>query len=80
MKKTLSLLLTTLSLLIRVGDYWRAWLEVGKTYGHLRAKVGEASLLLPPVQGWEYFANSGEWKSDPTIVCSRQVSPASSQQ
>ena len=44
----------------------------------LRAKVGEADLLLPPIQGWE-FDDYGDntWESDPTMWCSREVLPAS---
>ena len=70
-----TVLLTALSLLIRVGDYWSVWKEVGKEVGELKAKVGEADKLLPPVNGWEYLADGGKWESDPTMVCSRQVSP-----
>ena len=33
-------------------------------------------LLLPPVQGWEYYDN-GKWESNPTMECSREVLPAS---
>ena len=82
------MLLTALSLLIRVGDYWWVSREVGKKVselkwrvnneleeevGYLKAKVGEADKLLPPVNGWEYLG--GKYQSDPTMVCSRQVSP-----
>ena len=47
---------------------------VGKEFCLLKARVGEADKLLPPVNGWEHF----DWKyqSDPTMVCSRQVSSA----
>ena len=77
-------LLTALSLFIRVGDYWWVNNEVGKVGGWLKAKVGEADKLLPPVNGWEYYAGVGgnnyvvgyKYQSDPTMVCSRQVSPA----
>ena len=39
--------------------------------------MGEADKLLPPVNGWEYFDyfDRGKWQSDPSMVCSRQVSP-----
>ena len=70
------MLLTALSLLIRVGDYWWVWHQVGEEFGFLKAKVGEADKLLPPVNGWEYTDYAGNWQSDPTMVCSRQVSPA----
>ena len=64
-----------LSLLIRVSDYWWVPKKVGKESGLLKAKVGEADKLLPPVNGWEFYA-FGKWESDPTMVCSRQVLPA----
>ena len=70
-----TVLLTTLSLLIRAGDFWRVSNVVGKVPGWMEAKVGEADLLFPPVQGWEYRA--GGDKSDPTMECSREVLPAS---
>ena len=41
----------------------------------VRAKMGESNHLLPPVQGWEYLDVVHKWQSDPTMVCSRQVSP-----
>ena len=67
--------LTALSLLIRVGDYWRVSSKVGREGGFLKAKVREADKLLPPVNGWEY-SGGGKYQSDPTMVCSRQVSSA----
>ena len=71
------MLLTALSLLIRVGDYWWVNYKVGKEGGLLKAKVGEADKLLPPVNGWEYYDDGGSnYQSDATMVCSRQVSPA----
>ena len=72
-----TVLLTTLSLLIRVDDYWWVSREVREGGGRLllaKAKVGEADKLLPPVNGWEYGA-WGKLQSDPTMVCSREVSP-----
>ena len=74
--ETIELLLTAFSLLIRADDYWWVWPVVGRKVGLLRAKVGEADLTLPPVQGWEYY-DAGKWQSDPTMECSREVSPAS---
>ena len=71
-----TVLLTALSLLIRVGDYWSVWKEVGKEVGFLKAKVGKADKLLPPVNGWEYYDGGYNYQSDPTMVCSRQVSLA----
>ena len=63
-----SLLLTTL--LIRSGDYW--WVSYkaeGNLFG-LKAKVGEADQLVPPVQGWQFY-DGNKWSSDPTLECSR---------
>ena len=71
-----TVLITALSLLIRSGDYWRVSTVVGKKGGFLRAKVDEADQLLPPVKGWEFW-DGGKWDSDPTMECSREVSPAS---
>ena len=74
------MLLTAFSLLIRVDGYWLVSPEVGKKIDlltGLRAKVGKADPLLPPVQGWEYLAVVGKWNSDPTMECSREVLPAS---
>ena len=74
------MLLTAFSLLIRVDGYWLVSPEVGKKIDlltGLRAKVGKADPLLPPVQGWEYRAIASKWNSDPTMECSREVSPAS---
>ena len=68
------MLITALSLLIRVGDCWWVWSKVGKKDGWLKAKVGEADdKLLPPVSGWE-FHDWSKWQSDPSMVCSREVS------
>ena len=49
---------------------------MGEEFVWLKAKVGEADKLLPPVNGWEYYDHAGNYQSDPTMVCSRQVSPA----
>ena len=72
------MLLTALSLFIRSGDYWWVSDEVGKEAGFLRAKVGEADQLLPPVKGWEFW-DGGKWDSDPTLECSGKLSPACSE-
>ena len=64
-----------LSPLIRVGDFWWVSDEVGKKDGGLRTKVVTGlDELRPPLQGWEYVGGSN-WKSDPTLECSREVSP-----
>ena len=47
---------------------------MGNEDGWLKAKVGEADKLLPPVNGWE-FGGGGKWESDSTMICSRQLSP-----
>ena len=66
---------TELSLLIRAGDFWRVSKELGKMDNcWLWAKV-ESDKDQPPLKGWQYYAG-GNYKSDPTMVCSRQVSPA----
>ena len=53
---------------------------VGKKGGFLRAKVDEADQLLPPVKGWEFYDYyGGKWDSDPTMECSRELSPACSE-
>ena len=31
---------------------------------------------MPPVKGWQYAAGGGKYQSDPTLECSRQVTPA----
>ena len=74
------MLITTLSLLIRSGDYWWVSTKVGEEAGWLRAKVGEADQMLPPVKGWEFYDyGGGKWDSDPTMECSRELSPACSE-
>ena len=73
-----TVMLTALSLIIRAGDYWCVSSLVGEEAGWLRAKVGEADLLLPPVQGWDYYDfGDKKWESDTTMECSREVLPAS---
>ena len=71
---------TGLSLLIRVGDFWRVGPEVEEEWGWLKAKVvTEEDKQMPPVKGWTYAAGGGKWPSDPTLVCSREVTPACSE-
>ena len=70
---------TELSLLIRVGDFWRVSSEVGKKWGWLEAKVAtEEDKLRPPVKGWTYW-DGKKWESDPTLECSREVAPPCSE-
>ena len=70
---------TELSLLIRAGDFWRVSKEVGKRAGWLRAKVvTEEDKQMPPVKGWTYW-DGGKMESDPTLECSREVTPACSE-
>ena len=64
-----------LSLLIRAGEFWHVYEEVGKKTGWMAAKVvSKEDQLMPPVNGWLY-ARDGKFESDPTLVCSREVSP-----
>ena len=70
--------LTLNSLFIRAGEFWWVSDEVGKKTGcWLKAKVesDKDKLDQPPLKGWQYYGG-GKWKSDPTMVCSRQLSPA----
>ena len=49
--------------------------EVGEENGFMKAKVvWKEDQLMPPVNGWLY-ARDGKFESDPTLVCSREVSP-----
>ena len=69
---------TELSLLIRAGDFWWVGSKVGKKGDWLKAKVvTEEDKQMPPVKGWTYW-DKREWESDPTLVCSREVTPACS--
>ena len=71
---------TELSLLIRAGDFWRVSDEVGEEGCALKAKVvTEEDKQMPPVKGWTYYAGDGKWPSDPTLECSREVTPACSE-
>ena len=50
--------------------------EVGKETGWMAAKVvSKEDQLMPPVNGWEHHVGGGKWEFDPTLVCSREVSP-----
>ena len=70
---------TELSLLIRVGDFWWVGEEVGEEFSWLEAKmVAEEDKQMPPVKGWTYWDGSKD-QSDPTLVCSREVTPACSE-
>ena len=70
---------TQLSLLIRAGDFWWVYSEVGIKEGWLKAKVvTEEDKQMPPVKGWTYW-DKREWESDPTLECSREVTPACSE-
>ena len=67
---------TELSLLIRAGDSWYVNKELGKKAGWLKAKVvSKEDQMMPPVKGWQYYGG-GKHVSDPTMVCSRDLSPA----
>ena len=76
--------LTLNSLFIRVGEFWRVSDEVRKEFGDLRAEVErKEDQLTPPLHGWQYwdggkmqsdFDGVNKWESDPTLVCSREVS------
>ena len=70
---------TQLSLLIRAGDFWWVSEEVGKEEGWLKAKVvTEEDKRMPPVKGWTYYDGS-KYQPDPTLECSREVTPACSE-
>ena len=40
----------------------------------LRAEVGEANQLVPPVNGWEFWVDNDKWISDPTLEVSSELS------
>ena len=68
-----------LSLFIRVGNFWYVWKELGEEEGWLEAKVvTEEDKQMPPVKGWTY-GDGSKWHSDPTLECSREVTPACSE-
>ena len=52
---------------------------MGEEYGLLKAKVANKEDLLPPLNGWAYKNWFGKWEFDPTMTCSREVSPACSE-
>ena len=73
---------TVLSLLIRAGDFWWVNDEVGEDNGFLKAKVvSKEDQMMPPVNGWTYYDGLfiGKWHSDPTMVCSSDLSPVCSE-
>ena len=71
---------TVLSLLIRAGDFWWVWKEVGEEDGWLRAKVvSKEDQMMTPVKEWQYTDGKGNWPSDLTMVCSSDLSPACSE-
>ena len=59
---------------LRAGEFWRVSKEVGKEGGSLKAKVEREDQLTPPLHGWQHHDDGGKWVSDPTMVCSREVS------
>ena len=68
-----------------VSNYLKAKGEVGgEEFGFLRAEVGEADELLPPISGWEFGGDDDnsddndddDWHSDLTMECSREVLPS----
>ena len=51
---------------------------MGKEGGGLKAKVvTEEDKQMPPVKGWTYWGDDKD-QSDPTLECSREVTPACS--
>ena len=51
---------------------------MGKRGNSLKAKVvTEEDKQMPPVKGWTYWDGS-KYQSDPTLECSREVTPACS--
>ena len=67
--------MTLNSLFIRVGEFWWVSDEVGAEGGYMKSKVvSEEDQLTPPLHGWQYTVDGGKMESDPTMVCSREVS------
>ena len=67
---------TEFPLLIRAGDFAVSE-EVGKVASWLRAKVvNQVDRLRPPFQGWEYSISNNKWECDPTLKCTRELSPS----
>jgi len=61
--------------LYRVGEFWWVSTEAGKEIGFMKSKVVRTEdQLTPPLHGWQYSACGGKLESDPTLVCSRDVS------
>ena len=56
----------------RSGEHWWVSEELQKEDGFLRAKVGGADQLVPPVQGWQFKLGT-KWSSDEVRECSREV-------
>ena len=63
-----------LSLLLRAGDHWWVSEQVGEKDGYLKAEVVKEDPLVPPINGWSYYDDGDNWKSDETLECSRTVS------
>merc|ERR1712037_160600 len=64
--------------LYRAGDFWYVNNELGQETGCLKANVvTEEDKRMPPVKGWTYYDGS-KYQSDPTLVWSREVTPACS--
>ena len=60
----------------RAEDSWWVFKEVGKERGWLKAKVvSKEDQMMPPVNGWKYY-DGNKFVSDPTMVCSKNLSPA----
>merc|ERR1712150_230612 len=54
--------------------------KVGKEGGYMGANVvTEEDKQTPPIRGWTYSDGKGNWVSDSTMVCSREVTPACSE-
>ena len=68
--------LTLNSLFFRTfDDFWWVSTEVGKKAGVLMSKGDWNDRLAPPLHGWQYLSG-GKMHSDPSMVCSREVSLA----
>ena len=68
------------SLFIRAGEFWWISSEVGKEGGKMKAKVGKKEETnVPPIKGWQFAISEGNWRPDPKMECSRQLSEACSE-